>query len=568
MSAIEMEKQQDVMIPIRAAQAALGYPTTLDHQSDAAQTMPDILAQSLAKYASRPAYSCMGQTINYAELDCLSRKFAAFLQNTLRLQPGDRVALQLPNVLQYPVAVFGALRAGMVVVNVNPLYTPDEMQHQLSDSGATAIVILANMASKLESIIAKTQLRHVVVTELADLHPFPKRFFINAAVRYLKKMVPAYHLLQAISFRNALAQGDEKNLQATSIKANDIAVLQYTGGTTGVAKGVKLTHANLLANMRQCRIFMEKAGVKNGGEVALAPLPLYHIYAFMLHTVLLVESGSHSVLIPNPRDLDSVVDAWSNNPCSFFVGINTLFVALSNHAAFQKLNFSALKLTFSGGMALTETAAKRWKTVTGCSVLEGYGMTETSPVVTINPYGAAKLGTIGIPVADVTVKVVDNDDVVQPVGEAGELCVQGPQVMQGYWQRDDETQKTIINGWLHTGDIAVVDPDGYIRIVDRKKDMIIVSGFNVYPNEVENVMSAHPDVVECAVVGVPSEKTGEAVKLFVVSRNPALTKEDLKAYAREHLTGYKAPDAIEFRDSLPKSNVGKNLRRELRDGKA
>ncbi len=568
MSTTEMEKQQDVMTPIHAAQAALGYPTTLAHEADALQCLPDLLVQAQEKYAQRPAYSCMGQTISYAELDRLSRQFAAFLQNTLHLQPGDRVAMQLPNVLQYPVAVFGALRAGMVVVNVNPLYTPDEMQHQLSDSGAVAIVILANMASKLETILTKTQLRHVVITELADLHPFPKRLLINAAVRYLKKMVPAYHLPQAVTFRAALAQGDEKNLQAVSIKANDIAVLQYTGGTTGVAKGVMLTHANLLANMRQCRIFMEKAGVKNGGEVALAPLPLYHIYAFMLHTVLLVESGSHSVLIPNPRDLNSVVDAWSKNPCSFFIGINTLFVALANHVAFQKLNFSALKLTFSGGMALTETAAKRWQAVTGCSVLEGYGMTETSPVLTINPYGAEKLGTIGIPVADVQIKIVDNDDVAQAVGEAGELCVQGPQVMSGYWQRDDETQKTIVKGWLHTGDVAVVDPDGYIRIVDRKKDMIIVSGFNVYPNEVENVMSAHPDVVECAVVGVPSEKTGEAVKLFVVSRNSALTQEDLKAYAHEHLTGYKAPDVIEFRDSLPKSNVGKILRRELRDGKA
>lgn len=568
MSNTEMNPAQDTASCIRAAQLALGYPPELDPQVDTLQTLPDILAQAVKKYPARPAYSCMGKTLRYADVDVLSQQFASYLQNHTSLKAGDRVAIQLPNVLQYPVAVFGALRAGMVVVNVNPLYTPDEMQHQLSDSGAVAIVILANMASKLQEILSATALRHVIVTELADLHPLPQRFVINNVVRYVKKMVPPYHLPNAVSWRAALALGREKSYQPAALQTDAIAALQYTGGTTGVAKGVMLTHGNLLANMRQCRIFMEKAGVKNGGEVALAPLPLYHIYAFMLHMVLLAESGSHSVLIPNPRDLDTVITVWQKFPCSFFVGINTLFVALANHAAFQKLDFSVLKLTFSGGMALTETAATRWQAVTGCSVLEGYGLTESSPVLTINPSGHARLGTIGIPVADTKIKVVDDSDVLQPVGSAGELCAQGPQVMKGYWQRDDETQKTIINGWLHTGDIAIVDPDGYIRIVDRKKDMIIVSGFNVYPNEIENVMSAHPDVVECAVVGVPSEKTGEAVKLFVVSRNPALTAQDLKNFAREHLTGYKTPDIVEFRSSLPKSNVGKILRRELRDGKA
>jgi len=568
MSTNQTQTAQDTAASIRAAQLALGYPPELDPTADTLQILPDILAQAMAKYAERPAYSCMGQTLSYAEVDRLAQQFAVYLQTHTDLKPGDRVAMQLPNVLQYPVAVFGALRAGMVVVNVNPLYTPDEMQHQLLDSGAAAIVILANMAHKLEEILPRTALRHVVVTELADLHPLPQRFLLNAAVRYVKKMVPAYQLPTAVSWRDVLALGKGKMPKPVALKTNDIAALQYTGGTTGVAKGVMLTHSNLLANMRQCRIFMEKAGVKNGVEVALAPLPLYHIYAFMLHLVLLAESGSHSVLIPNPRDLDTVVAAWKKYPCSFFVGINTLFVALANNEAFKKLDFSALKLTFSGGMALTETAATRWQQTTGCAVLEGYGLTESSPVLSINPAGHMRLGTIGIPVADTQIKIVDNEDVLQPVGVAGELCAQGPQVMQGYWQRDDETQKTIINGWLHTGDIAIVDPDGYIRIVDRKKDMINVSGFNVYPNEVENVMSAHPDVVECAVVGVPSEKTGEAVKLFVVSRNPALTKENLQAFAREHLTGYKTPDIVEFRSSLPKSNVGKILRRELRDGKA
>jgi long-chain acyl-CoA synthetase len=501
MSNTELNPAQDTASCIRAAQLALGYPPELDLQADTLQTLPDILAQAVKKYPARPAYSCMGQTLSYVDVDRLSQQFASYLQNHTSLKAGDRVAIQLPNVLQYPVAVFGALRAGMVVVNVNPLYTPDEMQHQLSDSGAAAIVILANMAHKLEDILSRTAVRHVVVTELADLHPFPQRLVINSMVRYVKKMVPPYHLSNAVSWRAALALGREKSYQPAVLQTDAIAALQYTGGTTGVAKGVMLTHGNLLANMRQCRIFMEKAGVKNGGEVALAPLPLYHIYAFMLHLVLLAESGSHSVLIPNPRDLDTVVAAWKKYPCSFFVGINTLFVALANNKAFKKLDFSALKLTFSGGMALTETAATRWQQTTGCAVLEGYGLTESSPVLSINPAGHMRLGTIGIPVADTKIKVVDDNDVLQPVGSAGELCAQGPQVMKGYWQRDDETQKTIINGWLHTGDIAIVDPDGYIRIVDRKKDMINVSGFNVYPNEIENVMSAHPDVVECAVVG-------------------------------------------------------------------
>jgi long-chain acyl-CoA synthetase len=562
------QETRDVMAVIHAAQQALGYPTTLAASQDVLQTLPDILAKSAENYAAHPAYSCMGRTMRFAELDQLSQQFAAYLQHHTDLQPGDRIAIQLPNVLQYPVVVFGALRAGMVVVNTNPLYTPDEMQHQLKDSGAVAIVILANMAHKLESILSTTAVRHIVVTELADLHGFPQRFLINAAVRYVKKMAPPFHLPGAITFRSALALGSEKSLKPHVAKTDDIAVLQYTGGTTGVAKGVMLTHANLLANMRQCRVFTEKAGIKQGAETALAPLPLYHIYAFMLHLVLLAESGNHSVLIPNPRDLDSVVKAWKQFPCSFFVGINTLFVALVNHAAFKRLDFSGLKLTLSGGMALTEDAASQWQSATGCAVLEGYGLTEASPVLSVNPYGHARIGSIGIPVADTQIKIVDKDNVAQPVGEAGELCAKGPQVMRGYWQRDDETQKVMIDGWLHTGDIAVVDADGFIRIVDRKKDMIIVSGFNVYPNEIENVISSHPDIIECAVVGIPDASSGEAVKAFVVSRNKQLTVDDVRSFAREHLTGYKVPHYVEFRDSLPKSNVGKILRRELRDGKA
>ena len=565
MSNTEMNLSQDTASCIRAAQLALGYPPELDPQADTLQTLPDILAQAVKKYPARPAYSCMGKTLRYADVDALSQQFASYLQNHTSLKAGDRVAIQLPNVLQYPVAVFGALRAGMVVVNVNPLYTPDEMQHQLSDSGAVAIVILANMASKLQDILSVTALRHVIVTELADLHPLPQRLVINSVVRYVKKMVPPYHLSNAISWRAALALGREKSYQPAALQTDAVAALQYTGGTTGVAKGVMLTHGNLLANMRQCRIFMEKAGVKNGGEVALAPLPLYHIYAFMLHMVLLAESGSHSVLIPNPRDLDTVIAAWQKFPCSFFVGINTLFVALANHAAFQKLDFSALKLTFSGGMALTETAATRWQAVTGCAVLEGYGLTESSPVLTINPSGHARLGTIGIPVADTKIKIVDDSDVLQSIGSAGELCAQGPQVMKGYWQKPEESRNVLPgDGWLRTGDVGQFSADGFLSIVDRQKDMITVSGFKVYPNEVEDVLASHPKILEVGVVGIPDEHSGEVVKAFIVKRDASLTEAEVIEYARKSLTAYKVPKKVAFIDTLPKTNVGKILRRQLR----
>jgi long-chain acyl-CoA synthetase len=550
-----------VMQAIESARAAMNYPDSLEFVHE---TIPDVLARSVKVYAGNPAFSCMGHTLTYAALDALSLQFAAYLQHHTDLQPGDRIAIQLPNILQYPVVAFGALRAGMIIVNTNPLYTAREMEHQFNDSGAKAIVILANMASKLDEILGKTALRHVIVTELADLHPLPQRFLINAAAKYIKKMVPTYHLPRALSLRWALARGTESHFVPVKGNATDIAVLQYTGGTTGVAKGAMLTHANLLANTQQCAVFMEKAGIGRGMETAAAPLPLYHIYAFMLHCLLLLESGNHSLLIPNPRDIKSFIKTMAKYPCNVFIGINTLFVALLNNEKFRRLDFSALKMTFSGGMALTETAAKQWEAVTGCPVLEGYGLTETSPVLTINPPGHVRLGTIGIPVANTAIKIVDDNGAEKPLGEAGELCAQGPQVMKGYWQRDEATRETIVEGWLHTGDVAVVDDDGYIRIVDRKKDMIIVSGFNVYPNEIENVMSAHPDIIECAAIGVLDADSGEAVKLFVVSRSIMLDTEQVKAYAREQLTGYKVPRYIEFRDELPKSNVGKILRRELR----
>ena len=559
---MESQKPLTVMQAIEAARAALSYPDNLALSNE---TIPDVLARAVANYSSKPAYTCMGHTLSYAKLDALSLQFAAYLQHHTDLKPGDRIAIQLPNILQYPVVAFGALRAGMVIVNTNPLYTPREMEHQLSDSGAKAIVILANMAHKLEEILPNTPLQHVIVTELADFHPLPKRLLINSVAKYVKKMVPAYHLPRAVLLRSAMALGAKSHCMPVQRKPDDIAVLQYTGGTTGVAKGAMLTHANLLANMQQCAVFMDKASVGKGTETAVAPLPLYHIYAFMLHCLLMPEYGNHSLLIPNPRDIKSFIKILAKNPCTVFIGINTLFIALLNNAQFRRLDFSALKLTFSGGMALTEAAATRWEMVTGCPVLEGYGLTETSPVLTINPSERIQLGTIGIPVANTAIRIVDENNIEQPTGIAGELCAQGPQVMKGYWQREEATRETIVDGWLRTGDIAVVDEDGFIRIVDRKKDMIIVSGFNVYPNEIENVMSAHPDIVECAAIGVPDVERGEAVKLFVVSRSITLDIEQVTVYAREQLTGYKVPRHIEFRDELPKSNVGKILRRELRD---
>lgn len=550
-----------VMAVIDAARAALQYPASLAYPPG---TITALLADVVARFADKPAYTCMGHTLTYGDLDRLSQQFAAYLQHHTDLEPGDRIAIQLPNVLQYPVVVYGALRAGLVVVNTNPLYTPREMEHQFSDAGAKAVVILANMAHKLEEVLSQTPVRHVIITELADLHPPLRRLFINSAAKYLKKMVPPYSLPRALSLRWALARGAESHFTPVTRTPEDIAVLQYTGGTTGVAKGAMLTHANLLANMRQCEVFMHKAGIAEAHETAVAPLPLYHIYAFMLHCLLLPLSGNHSLLIPNPRDIPAFVATLAKQPFTVFVGINTLFVALLNDLRFRALDFSRLKLTLSGGMALTESAARHWQEATGCAVLEGYGLTEASPVLTINPPGHARVGTIGIPMPDTAIRITDDNGFELPPGEAGELCARGPQVMKGYWQRAEATRETIIDGWLHTGDIAVVDADGYIRIVDRKKDMIIVSGFNVYPNEIENVMSAHPDIVECAAVGVPDAVSGEAVKLFVVPRTLTLDVDQVKAFAREQLTGYKVPRHVEFRDSLPKSNVGKILRRELR----
>ncbi|MBE0464780.1 MAG: AMP-binding protein [Halomonadaceae bacterium] len=534
---------------------------------DQYDSITDVFNAAVSRHKERPAFSCMGKTLTFADLDRLSADFAAWLQHETDLKPGDRIAIQLPNVLQFPVAVFGAMRAGLVVVNTNPLYTEREMTHQFKDSGAKAVLILANMAKKLENVVDKTDIKHVLVTELGDLHGLPKRWLINAVVKHVKKMVPAYSLPKAISFRDAMNKGASLKYTEVSRSQDDLAALQYTGGTTGLPKGAMLTHCNLIANMLQARLAIG-THLKEGQELVVAPLPVYHIYTFTVNCLFLMESGNHSLLITNPRDLDGFIKELKKVKFTAFIGLNTLFNALCNRDDFKQLDFSQLKLTISGGMALTKTSAQRWEETTGCPIAEGYGLTETSPIVSFNPTDAIQLGTIGKPVAGTAVKVIDAEGNDVALGEPGELCVQGPQVMKGYWQREDETRKSIdSDGWFFTGDIAVLQDDGYIRIVDRKKDMILVSGFNVYPNEVEDIVASHPDIIEAAVVGVPDEDAGEVIKLFVVSKNSQLDAATLRSWCKEQLTGYKVPKYIEFRDELPKTNVGKVLRRELRDEK-
>jgi len=533
---------------------------------DEYQNIQAVLKQSCERFADKPAFSNLGKTLTYGEIYTLSGEFAAYLQQNTDLQPGDRIAVQLPNLLQYPVVVFGAMRAGLIVVNTNPLYTSREMEHQFNDSGAKALVCLANMAHLAEEVLPKTGIRHVVVTEVGDMLPPVKRLLVNAVIKHVKKMVPAYNLPKAIKFKDAMALGRGKTAREANPASDDIAVLQYTGGTTGVAKGAMLTHRNIVANMLQCRALMGSE-LGNGCETMVAPLPLYHIYAFTFHCMTMMLIGAHNVLITNPRDLSAFIKDLAKHRFTGFVGLNTLFVALCNNEDFRKLDFSSLKATFSGGMALQLAAAERWQQVTGCSICEGFGMTETSPVVSVNPFGGIQIGTIGIPMPSTLCKVIDDEGNDLPMGATGELCVKGPQVMKGYWQRQDATDEVLsADGWLKTGDIGIIQDDGYMRIVDRKKDMILVSGFNVYPNELEDVLATLPGVLQCAAIGVPDEKSGEAIKLFVVVKpGESLTKEQVMQHMHDNVTGYKRPKTVEFRESLPTTNVGKILRRELRD---
>jgi len=533
---------------------------------DEYQNIQAVLKQSCERFADKPAFSNLGKTLTYGELYKLSGDFAAYLQQNTDLQPGDRIAVQLPNLIQYPIVVFGAMRAGLIVVNTNPLYTAREMEHQFNDAGAKALVCLANMAHLAEEVLPKTGIKHVVITEVADMLPPLKRMLINAVVKHVKKMVPAYSLPKAVKLNDALALGRGKAVRDVSPSSDEVAVLQYTGGTTGVAKGAMLTHRNIVANMLQCKALMG-ANLNDGSEVLIAPLPLYHIYAFTFHCMAMMLSGNHNILISNPRDLPAMIKDLGKYRFSGFVGLNTLFVALCNSEDFRKLDFSALKVTLSGGMALQLATAERWKQVTGCPICEGYGLTETSPVASVNPIEHIQIGTIGIPVPSTQFKVINDDGQDLAQGEIGELCIKGPQVMKGYWQRPEATAEVIdAEGWFKSGDIGVVQEDGYIRIVDRKKDMILVSGFNVYPNELEDVLAGLPGVLQCAAIGVPDEKSGEAIKLFVVVKpGESLTKEQVMQHMHDNLTGYKRPKSVEFRDSLPTTNVGKILRRELRD---
>lgn len=533
-------------------------------QLDYSKTIVDVFSESCQRYKNNTAFTCMGHSITYDELWQLSERFAVYLQTQTNLKPGDRIALQLPNILQYPVALFGALRAGLVVVNTNPLYTAHEVKHQLNDAGAKAIVVLANVAKNTASVIKETSVEHIIVTELGDLHPLLKRTLINFVVKHVKKMVPEFSFAKSVKFRETLADKDTP-LTPVTINSEDIAILQYTGGTTGVAKGAMLLHRNLVANMIQVTTHMRSA-LTEGKDIFITPLPLYHIYSFTVHCAMALSVGANNLLIPNPRDIPAFVKALQGVPFTFFVGLNTLFNALLRNDDFLKLDFSKLRLTASGGMALTTETANRWMELTQAPLTEGYGLTETSPVISVNPVDGVQIGTVGIPVEKTELKVIDDSGAELPNGQAGELCVRGPQVMKGYWQRLEATADVIDDeGWFKTGDIAIIQNDNYVKIVDRKKDMINVSGFKVFPNEVEDVLASHPDIVEAAVIGVPDAEGSEVVKAFLVTTNRSLTLEDIREFTREKLTGYKRPHLIEFRDELPKSNVGKILRRELRD---
>ena len=539
-----------------------GIPAEIDVNEYA--SLREVLEESCAKFGSRPAYSCMGRTITFADLDKLSAAFGAFLQGR-GLTKGTRVALMMPNVLQYPVCLFGILRAGCTVVNVNPLYTPRELEHQLTDSGAEMIVVVENFAHTLAEVISKTQVKHVIVTTIGEMLGL-KGVLVDFVLRHVKKMIPAWDLPGAIRLSAALAEGGRRKLERVEIGHEDIAFLQYTGGTTGVAKGAMLLHRNIIANVLQARAWVTPFLGKQR-HVIITPLPLYHIFSLTANCLIFMTLGAENVLITNPRDIPGLVKEMGKHSFTAFTGVNTLFNALLNNADFQKLDFSTLQMTLGGGMAVQKAVADRWEKVTGKPLIEAYGLTETSPGATINPLDLPEYnGAIGLPIPSTDLVLRDDDGKEVALGERGEICIKGPQVMLGYWKRPEETAKMIDrDGWLATGDIGVIDERGFVRIVDRKKDMILVSGFNVYPNEIEAVVAMHPGVLECAAVGVPDAKSGEAVKLFVVKKDPTLTAEALLAHCREQLTGYKCPRDVEFRTELPKSNVGKILRRELRD---
>jgi long-chain acyl-CoA synthetase len=543
------------------------YPAGVPANIDPAQypRVVDALDECFQKYAELPAFFFMGKTLTFREVDKLSRNFGAYLQSR-GLEPGDRIALMMPNLMQYPIALFGCLRAGLILVNTNPLYTPREMRHQFADSGAKAIVIVENFAANLQQIIAETQIKTVIVTSIGEMLGL-RGAIVNFVVRRIKKMVPAYNLPNTVNFTTALKQGKNFTIKPFQSGPDDVVALQYTGGTTGVSKGAMLTNRNLVANMLQIRAWLSPV-LSEGNITALCPLPLYHIFAFTVNCLAFMNCGARNILIVNARDLKALIRDWRGNPPHIVTGLNTLFNALLNHPDFAALDFSTLKATVGGGMAVQRAVAERWQQVTGCGITEGWGLTESSPVLTVNPVDARRrLGTIGMPVPSTDLRVADEQGNALPPGaeHVGELQATGPQIMKGYWQRPDETAKTVKDGWLCTGDMGFMHPDGFFQIVDRKKDMILVSGFNVYPNEIEDVLAMHPKVLESCALGVPDEKSGEVVKVFIVKKDTSLNEEEVIEHCRQNLTPYKVPKHIEFRAELPKTNVGKILRRSLRD---
>ena len=546
-----------------------GVPADID--ANKYQSIRDLFDESVASFGERPAYYCMGKEITFNDLERMSTAFGAWLQSQ-GLVKGDRVALMMPNVLQYPVALFGVLRAGLVVVNVNPLYTPRELEHQLNDSGAKAIVILENFAHTLEHVIARTQVKQVVVAAMGDLLGGMKGALVNFVVRNVKKMVPAYAFDNALRFNQVLRAAAAMTLEQVEIKPEDIAFLQYTGGTTGVSKGAMLLNRNITANLTQVDAWLDPFLTEYDRKhyIIITALPLYHIFSLTVNCLMMLKLGGKNVLIVNPRDMPGFVKELDKHKYTTITGVNTLFNGLMNHPDFEKLDFSALRISNGGGMAVQKAVAERWKKITGVTLTEGYGLTETSPVATTNPPDLKEFnGSIGLPVPSTEISIRDDAGNELPLGQPGEICIRGPQVMAGYWQRADETAKVMTaDGYFRSGDVGIMDENGHTRIVDRKKDMILVSGFNVYPNEVEGVVMMLPGVMECAAVGVPDELSSEAVKLFVVRKDPDLSEKEIRAHCRDNLTGYKCPKHIEFRTELPKTNVGKILRRALRDEKA
>ena len=530
------------------------------------RSVRDLFEQAFEAHPERPAYANMGTTISYRELDELSRQFACYLQQTLGLMRGERVAIMLPNLLQYPVAMCGAFRAGLVVVNVNPLYTARELEHQLKDSGARCIVILENFAHTLAKVIDKTDVEHVVTTGVGDLLRPPRGWITNAVLRYVKRAVPAYRLPGSATFKKALAAGASQNLVPVELGYADIAFLQYTGGTTGVSKGAMLSHRNMVYNVQQTIVWQGDAYSEFPYVTAITALPLYHIFSLQGNCLTVMAQGGLNVLITNPRDMKGFVAELKRYRFNLFTGVNTMFVGLLNTPGFDEVDFSALRVCIGGGMAVQPAVAEQWRKVTGHTILQGYGLTETSPVAIVNPLGSEFTGAIGLPVSSTDVRICDDDGNEVPLGKPGEVCIRGPQVMEGYWRRPDETEKVLLpGGWLKTGDIGRMEEDGYVYLEDRKKDMILVSGFNVYPNEIENVVVEMDGIIEAAAIGIPDEHSGEVVKIFAVRKDPSITEQDVLDYCRENLTGYKRPKEVEFRDELPKTNVGKILRRALRE---